>query len=114
MAQTKDVIIVVKDNKWMMVVGSLKKVKLELHLGYTNEQASNKIDRLLEVCSNEKYTKDERPIYFCGVMLKVKVFGSGEDERYLFRLDNSKTKFSLIRSEFLTIKNAIQTYKVIE
>lgn len=112
-AKTKDVTVVVEDNNWMMVVGSLKKPKLEFHLGYTNEQAANKMDRLMDACSNEKYTKDERPVYFCGLMLKMKVTESGEDERYLFRVDNSKMKFKIERSEFLFIKNTIQTYKTI-
>lgn len=112
-AKTKDVTVVVKDNNWMMVVGSLKKPKLEFHLGYTNEQAASKIDRLLESCSNEKYTKDERPVYFCGVMLKMKVFGSGENEQYLFKNDNNKMTFRLERSELFTIKNTVQTYNAI-
>lgn len=112
-AKAKDVTVVAKDNNWLMVVGSLKRPKLELHLGYTNEQAASKIDRLLEACSNEKYTKDERPVYFCGLMLKMKVTESGEDERYLFRVDNSKMKFKIERFEFLFIKNTIQTYKTI-
>lgn len=51
--KTKDVTVVVKDNNWLMVVGSLKRPKLELHLGYTNEQVANKIERLMDACSNE-------------------------------------------------------------
>lgn len=53
--KTKDVTVVVKDNNRMMIVGSLKKPKLEFHLGNNNEHAVGVIDRLLEMCSNEKY-----------------------------------------------------------
>lgn len=55
-AKAGDVTIIVKDNDYRMVVGSLKKPKLNMVMGYSKEQAASKIDRILDF-SREGYTK---------------------------------------------------------
>ena len=58
-AKAGDVTIIMKDNDYRMIIGSVKKPKLNMVMGYTKEQAASKIDRILEF-SNESYTKKDR------------------------------------------------------
>ena len=39
-AKAGDVTIIVKDNDWRMVVGSVKKPKMNMQFGYSKEQAT--------------------------------------------------------------------------
>lgn len=55
-AKSGNISIVVKDNDYRMVVGSINKPKTVFLLGYSKEQASLKIRRLIRICENDQYT----------------------------------------------------------
>ncbi len=109
-AQKGNVSVVVKDSDWKMIVGSLKKPKILFVMGYSNEQAASKIDRIIEMGSNENYSKKDRNVSFCGIPFRLTITGEGENEKYLFVSENGKSKFSLIKSECMDIKQLIEGY----
>ena len=108
-AQKGNVSVVVKDNDWKMIIGSLKKPKQVFLLGYSKEQATSKIDRIIEIGSNENCIKKDRNVSFCGIPLQLTITGSGDNEKYLFVSDN-KHKFSLTKKDCLDIKQSIKKY----
>ena len=98
-AKAGNVTVLVKDNDYRMVVGSLKKPKITFLLGYTNEQAAQKFERLLEITGYENYSRDDRQFNFCGVGFHLAIKGSGDKERYYFAKDGEKIGFDLSKSE---------------
>ena len=105
-AKAGDVTIIVKDNDYRMVVGSLKKPKLNMVMGYTKEQAASKIDRILDF-SIEKYTKNGRNVSVCGVMFLLNITGEGESEKYHFVAVDKKVKFKLSVKDCNELKESI-------
>ena len=83
LAKAGDVSIIVKDNDWRMVVGSLKKSKLNMLMGYSKEQAVSTIDRILDF-SKSNYTKNNRNVSVCGVMFLLTITGDGDNEKCHF------------------------------
>ena len=57
-----------------MIVGSVKKPKLNMVMGYSKEQAVNCIDRILDF-SKEGYTKKNRNVSVCGVIFLLTITG---------------------------------------
>ena len=106
-AKTGDVTIIVKDNDYRMVVGSLKKPKLNMVMGYTKEQAASKIDRILDF-SKEGYTKKDRNVSVCGVMFLLNITGEGDNEKYHFIAVDKKGKFELSVKDCLLLKKSIE------
>lgn len=107
-AKSGNVSIVVKDNDYRMVVGSLKKPKTVFLLGYSKEQASLKIKRLIRICENDKYTKNNRRISFCGCVLHCSVKEKGGQEQYTFVREEGAVKFVLKRGDLLVIREALE------
>lgn len=60
-AKAGDVTIIAKDNDCRMIVGSVKKPKLNMQMGHSKEQAASKIDRILDF-SKKGYTKKDRNV----------------------------------------------------
>ena len=106
-AKAGDVSVIVKDNDYRMLVGSLKKPKLNMVMGYTKEQAVSKIDRVLNF-SKENYTKKGRTVSVCGVMFRLDITGEGENERYHFEAVDQKVKFDLSVKDCLQLKKSIE------
>lgn len=106
-AKAGNVSIIVKDNDWRMVVGSLKKPKLNMVMGYTKEQASSTIDRILEF-SKSNYTKKERNVSVCGVMFLLTISGEGENEKFHFDATDKKTRFDLSVKDCKSFKDYIE------
>ena len=71
LAQTDDVSIVVKGRDYRMVVGPLKKPKTVFLLGYSKEQAAQRLQQFIEQADNKNYSKKNRPVTFCGVNLQL-------------------------------------------
>lgn len=88
-AQKGKVYVGVKDNNWRMVTGSLKRSKLDFLLGGSKDQALGNIDRLMQKCTNEKHTKADREIRFCGVQLIVTVVHSWKRANNISLLQNT-------------------------
>ena len=105
-AKAGDVSIIVKDNDYRMVVGSVKKPKLNMVMGYTKEQTASKIDRILDF-SNENYTKKERNVSVCGVMFLLNITGEGDNEKYIFKAVDKKGKFDLTVKDCEQLKKSI-------
>lgn len=105
-AKAGDVSIIVKDNDYRMVIGSLKKPKLNMVMGYTSEQAASKIDRILDF-SKEGYTKKNRNVSVCGVMFLLNITGEGDSEKYHFTAVDKKGKFDLSVSDCKQLKQSI-------
>lgn len=106
-AKASDVSIIVKDNDYRMVVGSLKKPKLNMVMGYTKEQGALKIDRILDF-SKEGYTKKGRNVSVCGVMFLLDITGEGNNEEYHFTAVDKKGKFDLTKEDIISLKNTIE------
>ena len=105
-AKAGDVTIIVKDNDYRMVVGSLRTPKLNMVMGYSKEQAASKIDRMLDF-TNEKYTKKARNVSVCGVMFLLNITGEGNSEKYHFTAVDKKGKFDLSVSDCKQLKQLI-------
>lgn len=101
-AKVGDVTVIVKDNDYRMVVGSLKKPRLNMVMGNTKELAASKLDRILDF-SKESYTKKNRNVSVCGVMFILNITGKGEKETYCFEVSDLKEKFDLSRAAILSI-----------
>lgn len=107
-AKTGDVKVLGKDNDYRMVVGSFKKPKILFLLGYTKEQAAQYFYRLLEITGNDKYSKNNRQINFCGIGLHFTAKGTGDKERYYFAKDGERIGFNLSRSEIELFRKALE------
>ena len=108
-AKAGDVTIIVKDNDYRMVVGSLKKPKLNMVMGYTKEQACSKIDRILDF-SKEGYTKNNRNVSVCGMMFLLNISGEGDNQKYHFAAVGKKGRFNLSVSDCKLIKQLINDF----
>ena len=106
-AKAGDVSVIVKDNDYRMIVGPVKKPKLNMVMGYTKEQAASKIDRILNF-SQEGYTKKNRNVSICGVMFLLNITGEEDNEMYHFDAIDAKAKFDLAADDCKRIKNSIQ------
>lgn len=94
-----------------MVTGSLKRPKLDFLLGGSKDQALGNIDRLMQKCTNEKHTKADREVRFCGVPLFATIVHSGEEsEQYLFVAKHVKAKFFLTKTDCIEIRQDIEGY----
>lgn len=105
-AKADDVTIIVKDNDYRMIVGSVKKPKLNMLVGYTKEQVAAKIDRILEF-SNEKYTNQKRNVSFCGILFLLTITGNDNNEKFRFEASDMKYKFELTTDDCKAMKNRI-------
>ena len=108
-AKAGDVTIIMKDNDYRMIIGSVKKPKLNMVMGYTKEQAASKIDRILDF-SNENYTKKGRNVSVCGVMFLLNITGEGVNEKYHFEAVDKKAKFDLSVSDCKQLIQSIEGY----
>ena len=108
-AKTGDVTIIVKDNDYRMVVGSVKKPKLNMLMGYSKDQAVSCIDRILAF-SKENYSKKNRNVSVCGVMFILTITGEGDKEKYHFEASDTKGKFDLSAKDCEQLKESIQTH----
>ena len=105
-AKVGDASIIVKDNDYRMVVGSLKNPKLNMIMGFSKEQAVSKIDRILDF-TNEKYTRENRNVSVCGVMFILTITGEGENEKFHFVATDNKGKFTLTKKNIISFKDSL-------
>ena len=110
-AKAGDVTIIVKDNDYRMVVGPVKKPKLNMLMGYSKDQAINRIDRILDF-SKEGYTKKNRNVSVCGVMFLLTITGEGDNEKFHFHASDIKGKFDLSIKDCELIKKSIDNYQI--
>ncbi len=108
-AKAGDVTIIVKDNDYRMVVGSVKNPKINMLMGYTKEQAASKIDRILDF-SKEGYTKKNRNVSVCGVMFFLTITGNGDNEKYHLKAADRKGKLDLSVRDCEQLKQSILAY----
>lgn len=106
-AKAGDVPIIVKDNDYRMVVGPVKKPKINMLMGYSKEQAASKIDRMLDF-TNEKYTREKRNVSVCGVMFILSIKGAGDNEKFLFEATDHKGSFTLAKKDMLYFKESLE------
>lgn len=104
-----DVTIIVKDNDYRMIIGSVKKPKLNMLMGYSKEQAIYCIDRILDF-SKEGYTKKNRNVSVCGVMFLLTIKGEDDNEKYHFEASDLKGKIVLSVKDCEQLKKSIQDY----
>lgn len=105
-AKAGDVSIIVKGNDYRMVVGPVKKPKLNMVMGYSKEQAASKIDRMLDF-TNEKYIREKRNVSVCGVMFILSIKGEGDNEKFLFEATDHKGKFTLTKKDIISFKESL-------
>ena len=104
LAKSGNISVVVKDNDYRMVVGSLTQPKKVFLLGYSKEQATQRFEDLLKAADNDYYTRTNRQICFCGVGLLLTIEGTGDNERYRFVEEGKFTRFVLSKSDLLQFK----------
>ena len=102
-AQTNDVSIVVKGSDYRMVVGPLRKPKTVFLLGYSKEQAAQKLQQFIEQADNKSYSKKNRPITFCGVnLLLIAMDSKAEDVIYDILREDNNVRFRLNRNSLVS------------
>ena len=109
-AKSGNVSIVVKDNDYRMVVGSLNKPKTVFLLGYSKEQALLKIKRLIKICENDQYTKENRRLSFYGIVLHCSVKDKDGQEQYTFIREDDEVNFVLKEGDLLVVNEALSTF----
>ena len=107
-ARSGNVQIVVKDNYYRMVVGSLARPSKAFLLGYSGSHAASTIEGLLDAADDDHYTRTNRQICFCGMGLLLTIDGAGEDENYTFVDENGKSRFNLSRRQLLAFRDALE------
>ena len=93
-AKSGNVSIIVKDNDYHMIVGAIRKPKLNMSMGYSKENAIFFIDYILDF-SNDDYTKKNRNVSLYGVMFLLSITGQGEHGTFHFVEPGKKVKFAL-------------------
>ena len=107
-ARSGNVQIVVKDNYYRMVVGSLARPSKAFLLGYSGSHAASTIEGLLDAADDDHYTRTNRQICFCGMGLLLTIDGAGENENYTFVDENGKSRFNLSRRQLLAFRDALE------
>ena len=107
-ARSGNVQIVVKDNYYRMVVGSLARPSKAFLLGYSGSHAASTIEGLLDAADDDHYTRTNRQICFCGMGLLLTIDGAGENENYTFTDENGKSRFNLSRRQLLAFRDALE------
>ncbi len=103
-AQTNDVSIVVKGSDYRMVVGPLKKPKTVFLLGYSKEQAAQRLQQFIEQADNKSYSKKNRSVTFCGVNLQLTAVDSkAEDVIYEILREDNNIRFRLNKSSLVSV-----------
>lgn len=106
--QANDVSVVVKDNDYRMVVGTLKKPKTVFLLGYSKEQAAQRLQQFIEQADNKSYSKKNRPVLFCGVNLQLTAIDSrAEDAIYDILREDNNVKFILNKSSIVSLIDSL-------
>ena len=108
-AKSGNVSIIVKDNDYHMIVGSTKKPKLNMTMGYSKEHAMSFIDYILDF-SNDDYTKKNRNVSLYGVMFLLTITGQGENETFYFVEPGKKVKFALSTKDINHFKKSIEDH----
>ena len=110
-AKSGNVSIIVKDNDYHMIVGSTKKPKLNMTMGYSKENALSFIDYILDF-SNDDYTKKNRNVSMYGVMFLLTITGQGENETFHFVKPGKKVKFALSTKDLKQFKKSIKDHGI--
>ena len=108
-AKSGNVSIIVKDNDYHMIIGSTKKPKLNMTMGYSKEHAISFIDYILDF-SKDNYTKKNRNVSLYGVMFLLTITGQGEYETFHFSEPGKKVKFALSTKDLNQFKKAIENH----
>ena len=106
-AKSGNVSIIVKDNDYHMIVGSTKKPKLNMLMGYSKENAISFIDYILDF-SNDDYTKKNRNVSLYGVMFLLTITGQSGNEAFHFVEPGKKVKFALSTKDLNQFKKLIE------
>ena len=109
-AKSGNVSIIVKDNDYHMIVGSTKKPKLNMPMGYSKEHAIAFVDRVLDF-SSENYTKKDRNVSMYGMMFFLAITGQGENETFHFVEPEKKVKFTLTTKDLNQFKKLIEDHR---
>ena len=108
-AKSGNVSIIVKDNDYHMIVGTTKKPKLNMTMGFSKEQAISFVDRILDF-SSEDYTKKNRNVSLYGMMFFLTITGQGEHETFHFVEPGKKVKFALSTKDCIQFKKSIEDH----
>ena len=108
-AKSGNVSIIVKDNDYHMIVGTTKKPKLNMTMGYSKENALSFIDYILDF-SNDDYTKKNRNVSMYGMMFFLTITGQGENETFHFVEPGKKVKFALSTKDCIQFKKSIEDH----
>ena len=106
-AKSGNVSIIVKDNDYHMIVGSTKKPKLNMSMGFSKEHAISCVDRIIDF-SSEDYTKKNRNVSLYGMMFFLTIKGQGENETFHFVEPGKKVKFALSTKDLNHFKKSIE------
>ena len=108
-AKSGNVSIIVKDSDYHMIVGSTKKPKLNMTMGYSKENAISFIDYILDF-SKDNYTKKNRNVSLYGVMFLLTITSQGEHETFHFVEPGKKVKFALSTKGLNQFKKSIEDH----
>ena len=107
-ATSGKVSLVVKDNDYRMVIGSLKKPKANMLFGYSKEQAITRLETILSYSSeNSDYTKVNRHVMFSGKPYRLTITGEGRGEIFKFKEEDSTTVFEVSAQDCVLLKQVL-------
>lgn len=89
-----------------MIVGAIKKPKLNMPMDYSKENAISFVDRILDF-SNENYTRKDSNVSMYGMMFFLTITGQGENETFHFVEPEKKVKFTLSTKDLNQFKKSI-------
>lgn len=107
-AKTGSVTLVVKDNDYRLIVGSLKKPRTALPFGYAKEQVIARLNTIQEYSSEkERYGSKNRHVGFYGSTYVLNITGGGENETFSFKGVDTKGKFKVTTKDCAVLRHAI-------
>ena len=110
-AKSGNVSIIVKDNDYHMIVGAIRKPKLNMSMGYSKENALSFINYILDF-SSEDYTRKDRNVSMYGMMFFLTITGQGENETFHFVEPGMKVKFALSTKDLNQFKKSIENQEL--
>lgn len=109
-AKRNKVVIVVKNNAYRMIVGSLNKPKTVFLLGNYKDQAERQIERLLETVDRCSKNQEKRTLLFCGVNVVIFPKESGSRLKYKIQRDDNKVRFPITKDDLTALRQSFIDY----
>ena len=111
-AKTGSVTLVVKNNDYRFIVGSLSKPKAALQFGYSKEQALSRLDAIKRFSDEkEHYGSKNRHVLFNDSRYVLNITGDGENEKFSFKAEDMNSRFVVTAKDCKAVKEALESFQ---